>query len=55
MKLVLLGLLFSTSLFADDKIIELRIKDHKFNIEKIEVKIVHKFILKILKTNPDRN
>ncbi len=47
MKLVLLGLLFSTSLFAEDKIIELRIKDHKFNIEKLEVKANEKFKIKV--------
>jgi DNA polymerase III delta subunit len=47
MKLILLGLLFSTNLFADDKIIELRIKDHKFNIEKLEVKANEKFKIKV--------
>lgn len=48
MKFLILALVLSTSLMAQDiSVIELRIKDHKFNKEQLEVKANEKFKIKV--------
>ncbi len=53
MKYFLLALIFSTNVMAEDMpYFELRIKNHKFNIEKIEVPAGKKFKIKVINEDP---
>ncbi len=53
MKYILLALIFSTKVMAEDMpYFELRIKNHKFNIEKIEVPAGKKFKIKVINEDP---
>lgn len=53
MKYFLLALILSTNVMAEDMpYFELRIKNHKFNIEKIEVPAGKKFKIKVINEDP---
>lgn len=53
MKYILLALIFSTKVMAEEMpYFELRIKNHKFNIEKIEVPAGKKFKIKVINEDP---
>lgn len=53
MKYILIALIFSTKVMAEEMpYFELRIKNHKFNIEKIEVPAGKKFKIKVINEDP---